>query len=92
MDHSAYGFFVNGFLFNSLEFLIYTTRLQRVLVNPAVFHDQTNSVDTTSAGLSVEIFWIGTQHRDVFERVAVDQQDIGERTFFDDAEISASVN
>ena len=59
-----------------------------VLINFAVLHDEMDGFNALAPRLGVEIFRIATNHRDIFQRITIDDQNVSERARFDDAELA----
>ena len=58
--------------------------VQRILVDHAVLHDEVDGFDAPLARLCVEPLRIAAKNGDVFQRIAVDQQDVGIGAFLND--------
>jgi len=52
-------------------------RLKGVLKNLAVFHDQANGFDAFATWLDVEHLRVPAKHLDVFQRIAIHQDEVG---------------
>jgi len=57
--------------------------LQRVLVDLAVFHDQSDGFNAFFPGFGVEILIVCTKDSDIFQRVAVDDENVRIGTWLD---------
>jgi hypothetical protein len=61
---------------------------ERILVNDPILHDDSHRVKATITGLCIEPLGLGAKNGEIFERVSIDDQNIGIGALLDNAKFS----